>query len=47
METGESGNIILENEDDLGNITSTEYKVENVEQLWEFLNKYKSNDDGN
>jgi hypothetical protein len=47
METGESGNIILENEDELGNINTIEYKVENVEQLWEFMNKYKSHDDGN
>ena len=46
METGESGNIILENEDDLGNVNTIEYKVENVEQLWEFLNKYKSTING-
>jgi hypothetical protein len=47
IETGESGNIVLENEDELGNISIIEHKVENAEQLWEFLNKYKSQDNGN
>jgi hypothetical protein len=46
METGESGNIILENEDEHGNKSIIEYKVENAEQLWEFLNKYKTQEDG-
>jgi len=46
IETGESGNIILENEDEHGNKSIIEYKVENAEQLWEFLNKYKTQEDG-
>jgi hypothetical protein len=46
IETGESGNIILENEDEKGNISTIEYKVENAEQLWEFLIKYKTQEDG-
>ena len=46
METGETGNIILENEDEHGNTSTIEYKVENAEQLWEFLNKYKTQEDG-
>lgn len=45
LETGESGNIVLENEDENGHLYTQEIKVETAEELWEFLSKYKSKDE--